>query len=450
MLIYKKFFIYLLFIQIIFSTEKVIFNKPDSLVIHKTLDSLVRYKGPINMQYYLSSYTSQFKKITYHTSHISKKLDTVIIKSKVKIKPNYLGHIINNLSHLPLNDNFDNSLERERQKIVNKYYFIRDNPKISIGTYNNNKLGMLINIKPDFNNFFSGLFGAVKSEQNKWSLNGQIDARFENLWGAMESIDFKWKNIDSTNQYFNLKLERPHFLRTGLGIIGHYNYQLVNNFYTESQYKIEFELINRSFGSFFFGFNGGSINTTDLGVKQNYMSTNYKAFTFMYRKNRLNRILLPDKGLSVIIEFDLGKDSNYDELYYRSKLNHIGLFRINNIINICLKSYTEHINTINDNIEISRQIIFGGVNSLRGFDDSQFISKSVSIQTLELHYNKIESFQMSGFLESGFSIDYKPKLSYGIGFAKLTNKAFVKLEYALPITSSFDSGKIHIKWLARL
>ena len=450
MLIYKKVFIYLLFIQIIFSNEKVIFNKPDSLVIHKTLDSLVRYKGPINMQYYLSSYNSQFKNITYHSSHIDKKLDTVIIKSKVKIKPNYIGHIINNLSHLPFDDNFDNSLERERQKIVNKYYFIRDNPKISIGTYNNNKLGMLINIQPEFNNFFSGLFGAVKSEQNKWSLNGEIDARFENIWGAMESIDFKWKNIDSTNQYFNLKLERPHFLRTGLGIIGHYNYQLVNNFYTESQYKIEFELINRSFGSFFFGFNGGSINTTDLGVKQNYRSTNYKAFTFMYRKNRLNRILLPDKGSSLTIEFDLGKDNNYDEFYYRSKLNHIGLFRINNIINICLKSYTEHINTINDNIEISRQIIFGGVNSLRGFDDSQFISKSVSIQTLELHYNKIESFQMSGFLESGFSIDYKPKLSYGIGFAKLTKKAFIKLEYALPITSSFDSGKIHIKWLARL
>ena len=450
MLIYKKVFIYLLFIQIIFSNEKVIFNKPDSLVIHKTLDSLVRYKGSINMQYYLSSYNSQFKNITYHTSHISKKLDTVIIKSKVKIKPNYLGHIINNLSHLPFNDNFDNSLERERQKIVNKYYFIRDNPKISMGTYNNNKLGMLINIQPEFNNFFSGLFGAAKSEQNEWSLNGEIDARFENIWGAMESIDFKWKNIDSINQYFNLKLERPHFLKTGLGIIGHYNYQLVNNFYTESQYKIEFELINRSFGSFFFGFNGGSINTTDYGEKQKYSATNYKAFTFMYRKNRLNRILLPDKGSSLIIEFDLGKDNNHDEFYYRSKLNHIGLFKINNIINICLKSYTEYINTISGNIEISRQIIFGGVNSLRGFDDAQFISKSVSIQTLELHYNKIESFQMSSFLESGFSIGYKPKLSYGIGFAKLTKKTFIKLEYALPMTSSFDSGKIHIKWLARL
>ena len=450
MLIYKKVFIYLLFIQIIFSNEKVIFNKPDSLVIHKTLDSLGRYKGPINVQYYLSSYNSQLKNITYYSSHIDKKLDTVIIKSKVRIKPNYLGYIINNLSHLPFNDNFDNSLERERQKIVNKYYFIRDNPKISIGTYNNNKLGMLINIQPEFNNFFSGLFGAVKSEQNKWSLNGEIDARFENIWGAMESIDFKWKNIDSTNQYFNLKLERPHFLKTGLGLIGRYNYQLVNNFYTESQYKIEFELLNRSFGSFFFGFNGGSINTTDLGVEQKYRPANYKALTFMYRKNRLNRIFLPDKGSSVIIELDLGKDSNYEELYYRSKLNHIGLYRINNIINICLKSYNEYINTVNDNIEISRQIIFGGVNSLRGFNDSQFISKSVSIQTLELHYNTTESFQLSSFLESGFSIDYKPKLSYGIGFAKLTKKSFIKLEYALPITSSFDSGKIHIKWLARL
>ena len=185
-------------------------------------------------------------------------------------------------------------------------------------------------------------------------------------------------------------------------------------------------------------------------MEQKYRPANYKALTFMYRKNRLNRIFLPYKGSSVIIEFDLGKDSNYDELYYRSKLNHIGLYRINRIINICLKSYNEYINTVNDNIEISRQIIFGGVNSLRGFNDSQFISKSVSIQTLELHYNTTESFQLSSFLESGFSIDYKPKLSYGIGFAKLTKKSFIKLEYALPITSSFDSGKIHIKWLARL
>ena len=165
-------------------------------------------------------------------------------------------------------------------------------------------------------------------------------------------------------------------------------------------------------------------------MEQKYRPSNYKALTFMYRKNRLNRIFLPYKGSSVIIEFDLGKDSNYNELYYRFKLNHIGLYRINRIINICLKSYNEYINTFNDNIEISRQIIFGGVNSLRGFNDSQFISKSVSIKTLELHYNSTESFQLSSFLESGFSIDYKPKLSYGIGFAKLTMKSFIKLEYA--------------------
>ena len=450
MLIYKKTFIYLILIQIIFPNEKAIFNNPDSLLIHKTLDSLGRCEGPINMQYYLSSYNKEFKSITYNSLFTSKKLDTVIINSKVKIKPNYLRRIINNVSYFSLNDDLDNSLDQERQKIVNKYYFIRNDPQLSIGTYDNNKLGMLINIHPEFNNFFSGLFGAAKSEKNGWSLNGELDARFENIWGAMESIDFKWKNIDSTNQYFNFKLEHPHFLKTGLGLIGSYKYLLVNNFYTESQYKMEFEFLNKLSGSFFIGFNGGSINTTDQGAKQKYKSTNYKAFTFMYRKNRLNRILLPDKGSSIIIEFDIGKDSNYDELYYRAKLNHFGLHRINRIINVCLKSSNEYINTINDNIEISRQIIFGGVNSLRGFDDSQFISNLVSVQTLELHYNKIESFQMVSFMESGFSTDYKPKLSYGVGFAKMTKKALIKLEYALPVTSSLGSGKIHIKWLTRL
>ena len=67
-----------------------------------------------------------------------------------------------------------------------------------------------------------------------------------------------------------------------------------------------------------------------------------------------------------------------------------------------------------------------------------------------MHYNKIESFQMVSFMESGFSTDYKPKLSYGLGFAKMTKKALINLEYALPVTSSLRSGKIHIKWLTRL
>ena len=54
------------------------------------------------------------------------------------------------------------------------------------------------------------------------------------------------------------------------------------------------------------------------------------------------------------------------------------------------------------------------------------------------------------FFESGFSKNYKPKLSYGLGLKKITNNALINIEYAIPYAATINEAKIHIKWLTRL
>ena len=50
----------------------------------------------------------------------------------------------------------------------------------------------------------------------------------------------------------------------------------------------------------------------------------------------------------------------------------------------------------------------------------------------------------------GFSEYKTPKSSFGIGLYKLTGKALVELQYAIPEKSSFMDGKVHVKWTSRL
>ena len=43
-----------------------------------------------------------------------------------------------------------------------------------------------------------------------------------------------------------------------------------------------------------------------------------------------------------------------------------------------------------------------------------------------------------------------PKSSLGFGIHKLTRKALLELQYAIPKCNSFLNGKIHFKWTSRL
>ena len=333
---------------------------------------------------------------------------------------------------------------------MNKYYFISRKPDINVGRYLDNRIGMVIDLEPEFNSHFSGLFGATRNTNNKWNLNGELDMRLENIWNIMESFSFFWKKLDSTSQSINLGLNSPHIFDNGLGVSTFYNYELVNGFYTETDTRISFEITNMSFGSFFLGYNAGRINTTSLGENYNYEKSSFKGLSITFNHHSLNRRLLPNKGTAFNLETHLGKDTYQDQLYMNNSMTLSHILPLNNKINFCYKSLNEEIRSLNGVINPARGIRYGGINSLRGYTDNQFRSSAVSIQTIELHFQKNPFLRTLLFFDIGMAPDKTPKTGIGIGVFKLTDRALIELQYAIPEKSSYSDGKLHVKWTSRL
>ena len=450
MRIYSKYLTYLMFFQIAICGDTIKFNTPDSIYILNKIDSILQSDQSLSAEYYLRSYDNQFNNIVYKKRNVEKELDTVLMIPKSNINQKYLNHIAEKVSNVIIDKNFFDTIKNKKSLIMNKYYFLSSEPIIDIGNYSNDRVGMTVDLDPEFNSHFSGLFGASNNSNDKWELNGELDIKLENLWNTMERFGFYWKKLDSTNQTFNFHLQHPHLFYNGLGIGLFYKYELVNGVYTESSSDIDFEVSNAYYGAFYIGYRSGRINVTDLGNINRYQRSSYKSIFITFNHNSLNRRLLPDRGFRLNIESNIGKDTYNDHLYFKNKLNLKHIFPFIGYMNLCLKSMSEQIKALSGNINISREIKYGGINSLRGYMDKQFSSNAISIQSIELHFQKNQFFRTLLFFDMAISKNKTPKSSLGIGLFKLTNKALIEIQYAIPEKSSFMDGKVHVKWTSRL
>ena len=436
--------------QIIVCSDTIEFDQPDSLYIKNTLDSIIQNRKMLNMEYKLQSYDEMFEHIIYQTRYVEKIIDTIVIVPEKNILPKFLNRLVFQISKSTIDHNLIDDIEKKKDLITNKYYFINNKPHINIGTYLNDKVGMVIDLAPEFNSHLSGLFGATRNMNNKWNVNGELDIKLENIWNTMESVNFFWKKLDSINQTISLDINSPHIFDNGFGVSTSYNYELVNGLYTDRQTRISFEITNMSFGSFFVGYNTGRINTTSFGENYEYERSSFKGLLLTFNHNSLNRRLLPDKGTIFNIETNLGTDTYQDQLYIKNNIILEHIFLLNGNVDFCFKSLNREIRSLNGRINPAREIRYGGMNSVRGYMDNQFRSSAVSVQSLELRFQKSPFWRTLLFFDFGMALDTSPKKGIGIGMLKLTDKALFEIQYAIPEKSSFLDGKIHFKWTSRL
>ena len=80
----------LFIVQFVYSTEKIRFKSPDSVLIKQNLDSLLSYNNQMALHYEILHYNNEFKEITYQPMYASYDVDTVVISSNENIKQSYL------------------------------------------------------------------------------------------------------------------------------------------------------------------------------------------------------------------------------------------------------------------------------------------------------------------------------------------------------------------------
>lgn len=318
-----------------------------------------------------------------------------------------------------------------------------------------------IEVKEGNTNSFDGILGYVPapSQNEKGYVTGQVNISLRNLFGTLRAFSFRWNKLNRLSQDLEIKYFEPWFLGFPLNITPVFQ-----------QFKQDTTYIQRTFiGNFDLSLSETFVILFNLSNSQVIPQTNYFAIN-------VNRSSSLSYGLGILYDSRDNPIFTKSGLLFRTDLNqilkkeylpnetkrynqqkgslslliHQPIFR-NQILFVGLNAKV----ITGDGISISDLFRFGGMNSLRGYEENQFIGSKIFWTNIE--YRLFTSF--SDFLSVFFDYGYyfreilnerlsKFKFGYGVGAAFNTGLGLFRINYALGEGDTFTKGKIHFGFVS--
>lgn len=306
------------------------------------------------------------------------------------------------------------------------------------------------------NNLFDGILGfATDEETQKLKLNGYLNLELNNNLNYGEQILLNYKADGEEQISFRAKATLPYLFKTPFGLGGELNiFKKDSTFITSSQevratYQINPNAIT------YIGYKGtDSSNLLDnviAGTSLEDYKSNFLIFGASYIIHQ-NRKLFPIK---TYISLDSGIGSRKTDSITEPQLgillimNHS--FNLNQRNSIYVNSTTNAL--ISDTYLRNELFRFGGINSIRGFNENSIDASLFSVINTEYRYQFSEDAYIHSIVDAGYFenpiLSLKQNLfGFGLGMGLKTKAGLFKLNIANGYVKdkSFDlsNTKIHI------
>lgn len=291
-------------------------------------------------------------------------------------------------------------------------------------------------------NSFDGFVGFSNDDKRRLIFTGYLDLSLKNILNSGESFSLYWKNDGNKQTTFNLNFEIPYIFKTALGIKTE-----LNIFKQDSTFQNTRTNLNIGY---YFGYNSKlylGYQKTESSDIQNLNTPLFSDFeskfiTLEYNLKNAKRedFLFPTK---TIFNIKIGRGNRENKLisdkqfFISTEINHNFYLNEKNIINIkSLNNWLESKNYMTN--ELFR---FGGINSIRGFNENGLQGDLFTSLLTEYRYKITNNLYVNSIIDYGYfrdtsnSIDGKI-FSFGIGSGILTKNGLLKLIYANGSTSN--------------
>lgn len=303
-------------------------------------------------------------------------------------------------------------------------------------------------------NSFDGILGANTDPDGKLQLNGQVDLRLLNILHRGEAIQLQWKSPGNGNQDLKIGFKYPHIFNSP--------------FWLETSLELykqdsTFLNINQHIGLKYY-----SAKNHYLGVKVAFeSSTNLlnqtisqveaydkQWYSLIYGTRQLDYILAPRRGYRYELETSFGQRKSVDisqtQYLIRAEVDfYLPIFK-----QTVLASRWSGQGIISDNYLENELIRFGGLKSLRGFNEKTLSASFVALHQFEYRYMLEKDSYIFGFADVSY---YENKASeeaisgipysFGAGSVFKTKAGLFSISYALgklPDTNfEFRNARIH-------
>lgn len=285
-------------------------------------------------------------------------------------------------------------------------------------------------------NTFDGFIGFSNNDQNKISFNGYIDLLLNNVLNTGEKFNLYWKSDGNKQTTFNVSLELPYMFKTPIGAKA-----ALRIFKQDSIFQNTVSDINLGY---YFSYNSKlyagyqqtqsvDIQNTNSNSITDYSNKFFTA-TYEYVGYTADDFLFPQKT-SLVAKAGTGsrdgKANSSEQYFAQLVLSQNVYLNKKNIINI--KSHTYYLKS--DDYIINELYRFGGINSVRGFNENSLQANLYTAMMAEYRYIAAPNLYIHSITDYGYFQDETANvreniLGLGIGLGLLTNTGLFNIIYA--------------------
>ena len=388
---------------------------------------------------------------------VNRYADRIIINGYKKVPKGYIRHY----ARIKEGNVFNQKELLEQNERLNNLSFItsKKDPQV---LFTKDSTTLYFYLERKVNNRFDGFLGfATNEETNRLQLDGYIDLILTNNLNYGETLLLNYKSDGDDQTQLNVKATLPYLFRSPLGLETQLSLFRKDSTFSENSQEV----------SLFYQINANS--TISLGYKSKQSedlieSTNtnneiIEDYTqqrvlggFAFSKLQSD-FFFPIKT-QFILEGEIGNRSSTtikeEQVNFDATTSHI--FQLNETNQIYLRNKTQVL--LSDSYLTNELYRFGGITSIRGFEENSIFANLVSTLNTEYRYVLNSSIYVHSIIDLAYFeneiTDQKEKLiSFGLGAGLRTKAGIFKINLANGKaenqTFRFSNTKLHFQLAIR-
>lgn len=307
-------------------------------------------------------------------------------------------------------------------------------------------------------NNFDGYVGFTTDENDKVIFTGYLDLLLRNALNTGEQFKLYWKSDGNDQQTFDFSGELPYVFNSPVALRGNLNIFKQDSTFQTTTTNLDLGYYFKYNTRAYLGYNSRSSNDIQGINSSNLNDIESKFFTTTFEYFELNRedFLFPEKR-NFILKGGIGnRESSFgDNRQFFAHLKGFTNFYMNekNIIHLKIDGYY----LSSDSYVINELYRFGGINSIRGFNENSLQANFFSGLMLEYRYTLAPTMYVHSITDFGYFQDKATDinqnlLGLGFGFGLFTNNGLFNIVYANGSADGqeikFSNSIIHLSFKA--
>lgn len=386
------------------------------------------------------------------------KWGNIVIKGDSSVFPS----LIYNLSGIKSGKFYNESLLKEMDKEIEFLPFIDQYRKPELLFYDQ-KVDVYLYLK---SRPVSSVNGALGLQPNpvtqRMAFTGQLQLKLQNALKRAELFEMNWRSIQPGTQNLFIQSNVPYLFKTRFGLDGKFNFYKRDSSFLEikSNFGVTYSLKNNFTLKGFYSFWSNSVLNAS-SAQFNYTSTSLNSYGFSLNRKNVDYAPNPRKGSLLFVELALGNRTVRSQ--EKSDLSAKGQCIIEKYMPLAkrhiLKFGANLEWVFNDTTYANERLRFGGLNSLRGFNEEELFATSFLTGLVEYRFLLDKNSTLFGFYNQAWYEDNSvlkyqkdSPLGFGLGLSFGTKLGIFSVTYALgkQLSNSIqlNQGKIHIGFVS--